>query len=1687
MKTKLKFFFDALTPKAGRANLRQREFTFRKFFAVCLLVMVAQVGLAEPDWNSAHDEVTFYFTSYSNGFAPTEGSEYKKVNGVVVNLMSDPGIDKLGGFFAAQGVTNWKSLHNTFESKLGLTNTNSGRRYLSVLKLYAGDQVTITYDKASNISGHPEQHNIPAYFATSGQVSGKNAGDELVSGTTYTMAQDGELDIDFPRQGVLKTVVIKYNSRHLSFTDASGYSSVGSENGMSKYRYRLSSRRFDEPTPSVFPTYSGGTLTYQYKIVNYGSSVGQKTVAVDPNYSTNGDILFNNLGWCQVTVIAKDGDTEVARGSYLVEVWDNEAYYVIDYNSEGAPYKYRFAKDPKITNDNEQGGVLKSRTVTAIPGMVMKFSIPENSATEPNTTVVYKYTTGGADHMVSFTNNISGWWDREPYNNYTSPEGGTFYSFNATASGKLKFGGVKPFQSGDNQAADYKSNAGSVYLVKKVYNETSGQYDYIKTWVFDADESGYLSTEGRTQNDENNNTSLNNGEISVEAGITYFLQGEANRDGDKWTPFLLEWFSFETDLKLSQTYGVSDKTGSEISSSGLSITSRAVVTINGNPATSANISTEFKGNINGATVALDNSGHLTFSEISFDDANNEGGVIKVNLENGGSHKEFYMTIPYGKHVWDFRNIGFQGSKVDNGSYTSGDDVDDPSTTDKEPIGLVTMMKNNGTDWSRVFKVHSKVGGSFTGLITPIMAARGTINGNNAFYMDNTAGLVFVTGAESFGAEEESNNKIGYNELTQDQKYEQPYTIITGTRNLWLKGNTDIGRTHINNSTIYFPGVKKNQYIKVYGYRHSDDKGENFIARNLVDLDGKSYNSTGVSANSAEDIYFKLRGVPNNQHQGDNMKGEAIFRVPNTYTPTDDFADIPSLSLCDDGWATIYKIEILDEYESGMIMVKDDGTTGDLLEANNPVGHVAFDTKYGSVVLKKHGNSVASVTNYYNGRADWVNCQNANSPRYQVIADGSVSVTPTMIVWQSGGGVNYNRLKLQFNSGNGYVRIIQREVVNEGNGGWYDGLLVGDAGNTRIDATDFVINKNEYRIAVGEINVQSYPYTWDFTLYNLNNNHRGTEGASSTVEAIVAANSLTDYGKWNTSAPPYKLSSFATKSLGTTALTSGQADPTPDPQHNSTYKMAAFAQGSELKTGTTTIIEGEGLGISLPSENKTASNNGTSLECDGYKTSGNIEMNAVGVKGAGSITIPEVGKDFYIFVKSTTAPTSVTGASVATDIFNTQDDVYLYQQTANDPTDVVINFPESADIEIVAVTDITKGLDRLGYATESRDHSIDHNYEGKLTTNDVNAYIIKADTYDKTYNYKGYPTVKKIQVHTTNGATANNVVPANTGVVLCKGSSGTCTSPLFFPAVNNVPSYEEANNSFWKDNRMIPNVRSKLHDSEQTSMSDEALKEVSITSLPYYVNGEIGDPEPHFDKSVTTIYGRETTTPGKYVDLNGYKELLITQTAGETVRCFFYNASGKEDVTIYPVSGKVNLKNIYDTYGQVKLISIKASAYNTVATVTDVRAIPYDNSPSDAPCTKFVMGPSYYTYYKNTESMSGLTDALTESFYRMKLDTNPETATTNNTLGANKALLLIPSANLPTALWNGGSGARQGVIYLDLPDFEDEESTNISNPLANTLSEDANQDIYHTLSGSKLNGKPTVKGIYICNGKKVTVK
>ena len=83
-------------------------------------------------------------------------------------------------------------------------------------------------------------------------------------------------------------------------------------------------------------------------------------------------------------------------------------------------------------------------------------------------------------------------------------------------------------------------------------------------------------------------------------------------------------------------------------------------------------------------------------------------------------------------------------------------------------------------------------------------------------------------------------------------------------------------------------------------------------------------------------------------------------------------------------------------------------------------------------------------------------------------------------------------------------------------------------------------------------------------------------------------------------------------------------------------------------------------------------------------------------------------------------------------------------------------------------------------------------------------------------------------------------------------------------------------------------------------------------------------------------------------------------------------------------------------------------------------------------------------------------------------------TTGAGIGAQRAYFKIGD--------DGASGARITSFNID---FGDDEATGIIS--TTNYTNDTNSDAWFTLDGRKLSGKPSVKGVYVNNGRKVIIK
>lgn len=150
-----------------------------------------------------------------------------------------------------------------------------------------------------------------------------------------------------------------------------------------------------------------------------------------------------------------------------------------------------------------------------------------------------------------------------------------------------------------------------------------------------------------------------------------------------------------------------------------------------------------------------------------------------------------------------------------------------------------------------------------------------------------------------------------------------------------------------------------------------------------------------------------------------------------------------------------------------------------------------------------------------------------------------------------------------------------------------------------------------------------------------------------------------------------------------------------------------------------------------------------------------------------------------------------------------------------------------------------------------------------------------------------------------------------------------------------------------------------------------------------------------------------------------------------------------------------------------------------------------NQEKEGDFTRFLLTNIHWTFAKDgtlsEEEPDGRKIVETDAagFYRQHVWT-ALSATDNaakNTMAPNSAYLLVPTDQLPIAVWefqSAPSGVRRNTIAIRFDDITDIKDTRMDADVQNKTG-------WYTLNGVKLNGQPTKAGLYICNGRKVVVK
>lgn len=271
----------------------------------------------------------------------------------------------------------------------------------------------------------------------------------------------------------------------------------------------------------------------------------------------------------------------------------------------------------------------------------------------------------------------------------------------------------------------------------------------------------------------------------------------------------------------------------------------------------------------------------------------------------------------------------------------------------------------------------------------------------------------------------------------------------------------------------------------------------------------------------------------------------------------------------------------------------------------------------------------------------------------------------------------------------------------------------------------------------------------------------------------------------------------------------------------------------------------------------------------------------------TVTVPDLnadGKQDWIYVSATSNPRRVvnydTSGTNEIDLYQVADaagggpdaNTNVYKYKVAQPGNVNLIFDEETKIYKIGVTHILKGIHSVGdvgWATESRDHNIDHELTGYFTVNDVNAYTVKYDSYDmKTATVALTPVIEDgyvventgIVLRLDNGSTENgaNLSKANSEEALYR-------VPLFYPSYTRGAS--STSTTFSPNNLMYPNLAEATHQFENAWLDDGTYTKFILTNT-YWT----------FDKD-HTLYKDESAT-SHTANATGFYRMHIWKTTSD---------------------------------------------------------------------------------------------------------------------------------------------------------------------------------------------------------------
>lgn len=1062
----------------------------------------------------------------------------------------------------------------------------------------------------------------------------------------------------------------------------------------------------------------------------------------------NGTPGWNNGVWSYDIMGLRPGSgTVIARaqwnGGYL------EASYQIQVDADEYTWDMDGAYKYYVTGE----GAITNAIVDAVPYMTMTYGNPDNVS-------MVRDRDG---NLVATIIDEWGWRHARLYNGnnggaYGLPWQGTFYKFEPQIDGDLTIW----MRLDQGKAVLVDANALSTAV--KMFTSKGSNIAQYET-------------------------------VHLQGGHTYYLYGVVQESyvpenfrqnyGNIWAVAELNGFKFEPVGGLIYNYkGLVYKNGGLYNIKDQKVYDTAKQPIGG-PQETVQYSLEFYPNQqDGPSATIASDGTLTIDET-------KGGAIAVKAviyRNGQEvNRDYYVvTVPYKTHDWWF-------------------------TESVDPRELVVTRPSQGkqdfTTWDLAYKVLRPVMRTVTingqsqtlrlrkEVKDPVLCSSKAIQGNNAGYVVQTAGLLFDAKAQRFGV----NTDMDYSDI---KVYENghvktedingiPYDVylydFDGNDQDALTLDALIGNyaynktpadtygyptslvTMATESSLIIPDLQEGQYIRIYWRRHNTQKGDLYKATGVMDLTGADMDGTGVfyAGNGTGYTEFIAKG------------GNATFTLQRESDPT--------------LWTDIYRItvgEVGEFLETGL-----SPRVGNIIYNPRPPMPQAITETDGTITYIDH-------TSYnYTGTgtmAPWGPRSQYNLPYESIVTDNGAATTQTIQVRGGTGGNNMSAsYKVVGNVGTGTVTVDGDQVTFQGTG------IAGIVCNYK--SGDFIVDTDTLTMAYGTVDFQDYPHTWDFTLIG-----RNTTTPTMLADAYTNGTGI-NWFKKNTWGDPNTADEMDYPAW----------QPAEDEENeyilngfHKEIKGVMFANGAQLTAGYEPIEETKGLGIYLR-KGVSGSYFIYSMADDSEDSFSGRDMLRYGIEdGVGYlkfadvpegsprryiIRVPQVsktaGQRVYICADGTPAvyqePYANDGngsnSTITTLVANT-DGNNSYFVPENDG-DVFIDVTGMKVFKIGVTSTLKKLNDYQGksYATESREHNVKYDLSGYFTGNEVQAF--KVTSYAKAENpnttiqdddeaNQGIPLVGNLTLEPV------EVADAETGVILVGKSTGFTSEPLFVKDVNS---------------------------------------------------------------------------------------------------------------------------------------------------------------------------------------------------------------------------------------------------------------------------------------------------------------